>query len=196
MSINPNNMKTKDLLIEACPTCHTVHCYAVDMAGKIIIDAKPRDFVLCPTVLGQEPPTEEELKADPKKKPVNILCGYEVKPKPENMFTIRIWTYREKTRFYEMMGVYAPQNITPGQTASVRLNINPTVMDYVLTTATVKAPQPLNSKADLDKCTLDGSILEVLYGEITDFNGPPLAPSSTSLQRSTLAMRTSARAIN
>lgn len=189
MSITPN-MKTKDLLIEACPTCHAMHTYNI-VNGMIMIDGQPKEMVLCPTVIGHDP-----LSADASKEEIAkpILCGYEVKPKPENSFTIRVWTFRERQKFYDIMGVYSPQNVTPGNTQAMKLNINASVMDFVINSGTVKSPQPLKTKDDLDKCTLEGSVLEALYGEITDYNSPPLAPSSTSQQRFTRQMRTSARA--
>jgi hypothetical protein len=209
-----NSMKTKELLIEACPDCHTVHCYSV--AGeKIVIDGKSHDKIVCETIIGHREPTPEEVetvKATIKEKLgaaptrqlletelaklTEIKCGHIVIPTKENSFTIRVLTFREKQKFYEIMGMYAPQNVVPGQIAQVKININPQVMDYMIQNGTVASPVPLHTKEDLDKCTLDGSILETLYGEITDLNGPPLAPFSTSLQRSTRTMRTSARATN
>lgn len=115
-------------------------------------------------------------------KPITVLCGYIIKPKIENTFTIRRWSYRERQEFYKAIGAYEVP-VTPGSTTNLKLSIRPEIIDKAIMMSVVKSPVPLSTLEDLNNKNLDGAVLEALYGEILDFNTPPLAPLSTSRRR-------------
>jgi hypothetical protein len=173
------SLKTKELLIEICPECNTLHVYDVN-AGLI----EHQKNVPCGTILKEAVPGSKEK---------DILCEYAFKPDEYNIFTIRRWSYRERQKFYNLVGAF-DQPITPGSTESMKLNIKPEIMDQALQMGVTNSPSPLKTKTDLDNTELDGAILEALYTEILDFNMPPLAQPSALRRRSTQTTQRSARA--
>ncbi len=188
--------QTKTLVIEACPNCHTVHSYVV-ANGKILDDGNPVDSVKCQAIVGHHKPTPEEIEQYKKQNPPTAKvpelmptpCGYEIKINEKtNLFVIRLYTYREKQEYYKLTGVFAPQNVTPGQAPHISLTVGPEIMDFVLNKGVVQSPEPLKTPTDLANTTIDASVLELLGNEINLFNAPPLALSSALRQQSSRVM--------
>jgi len=170
-------LKTKDVLIEICARCNTLHVY--NLIGGLI-DPLGKDSMACNTQIGELP--------DPEKGLVPILCTEVVKVSSNNTFTIRRWSFKERQEFYNVIGAFK-EPVNPGSIDSLRLNIKPEVMNWAIKKSVVKAPMPLQTDTDLDSATLDGTIMEALYGEILRWNAPPLAQLSVSLRRSIQRIR-------
>lgn len=176
MSETPQGLRTKDVLIEICPKCNTIHTYYVTGG---IFDGLAKDTMSCGTQTGELPAKEGE------KGPTSILCDYIIKPRegPDgNMFTIKRWNFRDRQEWYTITSEVA-KTITPGNTAALRINLTPKVMDFAITHSIIKSPLPLQKEEDLKNPILDGAILDALYSVILDWNTPPLARSSTLRQR-------------
>jgi hypothetical protein len=168
-----SSTKTKDILIEICPECNTLH---VDRLTNGIIESRGKAEIVCNTKIGMLDTEDPEHKT-----PTPILCTHKIKPTESNTFKIRRWTYRERQEFYRLTGTFTQTG--EGQSSGVKVTSD--VMDFAITTCAVKSPEPLKTKEDLDKTTLDGAILDILYTQILAWNSPPLAPFSVSRQRST-----------
>lgn len=161
--------QNKDVLIEICPVCNALHRYFLTEG---VLDGIGKSQIQCGRQIALLPPEREGDK------PVPVLCDYVIEPKESNTFTIRRWKFRERQQFYSLLGSLKDTNI--GSVQNLMLTIQPKVMDWALTTTTVKSPSPLKTKEDLDKTELDGNILEALYGSILVWNSPPLIQSSSS----------------
>jgi len=170
-------LKTKDVLIDICPRCNTLHVY--NLIGGLI-DPLGKDSIPCDAQIGELPDLE--------KGSVPVLCTEVIKVSQSNTFTIRRWNFKERQEFYNVIGAFK-EPVNPGSIDSLRFNIRPEVMNWAIKKSTVKAPMPLQTDADLESATLDGTIMETLYGEILRWNAPPLAQLSVSLRRSTQRIR-------
>lgn len=174
--------RNKDVLIELCPICNRLHTYFLT-AG--IFDGLGKERIICETPIGEKPDEDDDSEMIP------ILCSHVVEPNDEtNMFIVKRWSFRERQKFYKLVGVFLEKSDVPSIKA-LKVNLNPKVMDWAILNSTVKSPFPLKEKADLDNEEVDGCILEALYGAIVEWNAPPLAQSSVSQRRFTRTTRAS-----
>jgi len=144
-----------------------------------MIDGVGKDNMPCGAEIGQ---IEKEGELVPE------TCDYIIKSNDQNTFTVKRWTFKERQDFYSMIGTFK-EPITPGSVTSLKLNIKPEIMNWVLKLTVVKSPMPLKEDKDLMDPSIDGAILESVYGVCLDWNNPPLAASSVSQLRSTRRIR-------
>lgn len=159
-------MRTRDVFIEICPECNTLH--VVNLKNKKF----PRGDE---TTLTCKMPVDFEEATEEGKDPVPIECGHEIQLSEEhNIYTVKRWTFKERSTFYEKAGVFEGKAPTIAQ---LKLSINEEDLNWVLRTATIKAPIDLTEE---NIGEMDGAIAESLFGAIMTFNMPPLGRSSVS----------------
>jgi hypothetical protein len=101
----------------------------------------------------------------------NTTKNYTIKSTDENTFTVRHFSLRERQDYNAMLNAVMKEDKASAVSS-------PRLMDFVLLHGVVKAPFPMAKKEDLDKATVDGTIIDAVYYAVLEFNAPPLAPSS------------------